>query len=229
MTSAPRRSASAASAIAHTAGGSVSDVAHGIEWLARPARGDEDALPGERAVRRDEERLDPGQDLLRLGHAPDSLLALGELAGDGTDELDAARAEGRDVRLRRCVAPHPRVHGRRDEHGTRMRERRLGQDVVGEALRQTRERVRSQRRDDEEVEATEVRVRVVGRRPARQRRERLGGDEALGARGEHGVHFMAAPDEQPYQRAGLVGRDPAGDSEQDARHALALSSRVRAA
>src|SRR6476619_2202231 len=110
-----------------------------------------------------------------------------------------------------------------------MRERRLGQDVVGEAVRQACERVRRQRGDDEEVEATEVWVRVVGRRLTRERRERLRGDEALGARGEHGVHFMAAPDEQPYQRAGLVGRDPAGDSEQDARYALALSSRVGAA
>ena len=47
-----------------------------------------------------------------------------------------------------------------------MRERRLGQDVVGDALRELRERVRGARRHDEHVGALEVRIEILvaGRR-----------------------------------------------------------------
>ena len=100
-----------------------------------------------------------------------------------------------------------------------MRERGLGEDVVPEAVREPRQRVRRQRRDHEEVEAAEMRVRIVARRATRERDERLSGDEPLGARREHGVHLVSGADEQPDERAGLVGRNPTGHAEQDARHA----------
>ena len=72
------------------------------------------------------------------------------------------------------------VHRRRDEHRPVVRERGLGEDVVREPVREPRERVRRQRRDDEEIGALEVRVRAFGRL-AGERVERLRGDEALGA------------------------------------------------
>ncbi len=64
-----------------------------------------------------------------------------------------------------------------------MREHRLGEDVVGEPVREPRHRVGRQRRDDDQVGALEVRVRIGRRRRAGERVERLGGDESLGPTG----------------------------------------------
>ena len=63
-----------------------------------------------------------------------------------------------------------------------MRERGLGEDVVGEAVCELRQRVRRARRDDEEVGARQVEVDIVSGRPPREGAERLRGDEPLGAR-----------------------------------------------
>ena len=170
-----------------------------------------------------EHGLDAGEDLLGLGHAPDALFPLGELAFGRADELDPARAERCDVLLRRRMEPHARVHRRRDQHGAGMGENRLGEHVVGEAVRHARERVRRQRRDDEQIPAPEMRIRILARRPSRERREGLGRDEAPRGGGQDRFHLVPGPDEQANERAGLVGRNPAGDSEQDARHAPSLS------
>ena len=99
-----------------------------------------------------------------------------------------------------------------------MRERRLGKNVVGEPVRELRERVRGQRRDHEQVGALEVRVGVGGLRLAREREERLLADEAVRTRCRQRQHVVTRPHEQPQHLAGLVGRDAAGDPEQDARH-----------
>ena len=100
-----------------------------------------------------------------------------------------------------------------------MRECRLGQDVVGEPVRELGQRVRRARRDDEQVGAREVEIDVVPRRPPRERAERLGGDEALGARRHEGYDLVALLDEQPAQLTCLVGGDATGHAEKDARHA----------
>ena len=60
-----------------------------------------------------------------------------------------------------------------------MRERCLGEDVVGETVRELREGVRGQRRDDEQVGACEMRIGVGRPLLPREREERLGSDEAL--------------------------------------------------
>ena len=100
----------------------------------------EHAAAGERARR--EQLLDPRGDLDRLGQAADAPLALRHLAFVRPDELDAALAQRRDVRPRRRMRPHARVHGGRDEHRPAMGERRLGEHVVGDPVRELRERVR---------------------------------------------------------------------------------------
>ena len=120
-------------------------------------------------------------DVLRLRHPPHAELALGRLALVGADQHDAARAQRLGVRPRRRVRPHARVHRRRDERRAAVRERRLGEDVVGEPVRELRERVRRARRDEQQVGARQVQIDVVGRRPARERAEGLRGDEPLGA------------------------------------------------
>ena len=99
-----------------------------------------------------------------------------------------------------------------------MRERRLGEDVVGEPVRELRERVRGARRDDEDVGARQVEVDVVAGGAPRERRERLGRDEALGA-GRHERHdVVPVLDEQPAELARLVGGDPTRHSQEDAGH-----------
>ena len=73
-----------------------------------------------------------------------------------------------------AMRPHAWVHRGRDERGTAVGERRLGEDVVGEAVRELRERVRRARRDEEQVGAGQMEVDVLAGRPARERAERLG-------------------------------------------------------
>ena len=210
---------------AHPPGRAVADEADGVDRLARAAGGDEHALAGE-APRR-EQLPDPRGDLVGLGHPADAPLALGRLALVGPDELDAARRQRLDVRARRRVRPHARVHRGRDEHGPAVGERRLGEHVVGEPVGELRERVRRARRDDEQVGARQVLVEIVAGGPAGERGEGLGADEPLGAGRDERDHVVPALDEQARQLAGLVGGDPAGDAEQDPAHARIVPATAR--
>ena len=100
-----------------------------------------------------------------------------------------------------------------------MGERRLGQQVVGDALRELRERVRRARRDDEQVAPGQVEVEILVGRPARERLKGLGPNEPLGAGRHERHHVVARLHEQARQLARLVGGDPAADPEQDPAHA----------
>ena len=99
-----------------------------------------------------------------------------------------------------------------------MRERRLGEDVVRDPLRELRERVRGARRDDEQVGVLEVWIQILARGPPRERVERLRGDELLRAAGDERHDVVPRLDEQPRQLAGLVGGDAAGDAEENTGH-----------
>ena len=149
---------------------------------------------------------------------PAAGLALGELALLRADQLDASLGERPGVRLRRSVRPHAVVHRRRDEHRPAVRERRLGEDVVGDPLRELRERVRRARRDDEEVGAVEVWIQILGRRPPRKRVERLRRHELLRAARDERHDVVARLDEQPRQLASLVGGDASGHAEEHTGH-----------
>ena len=99
-------------------------------------------LPGERAAAGRlvaEELLDARRDLLRLGHPPRADEPLGELAVVRAHDHGAALDEQREVRLRRRVLPHRRVHRRREQQRAAVRERRLGEQVVGEPVREPRD------------------------------------------------------------------------------------------
>jgi hypothetical protein len=121
------------------------------------------------------------------------------------------------------MPPHPRVHRRRDENWANVCEHRLAQDIVRKSVRHPRERVRRQRCDDEEIPATEMGIGVGARPLSGERVERLGRNEALGSGRDHRFHLMPRSNEQADERARLVGRYPAGHSEQDARHAASVS------
>ena len=173
-----------------------------------------------------EELLDTSGDLFGLRHPADPDLALGELALGRADQLGATVLQQRDVRLRRGVPPHADVHRRREEERTVVCQRRLGEEVVGEPVRQPGERVRGRGRDDEQLSALEVGIGIVAWRLPREGEERVRGDEPLGARRDDRVDVVARPHQQPQERARLVGRDPPGDSEQDAGHPVPLDGWV---
>ena len=109
-----------------------------------------------------QQRLDALRYLLRLGHPSQPDLALGELTARRADDLDAAREEQLEVRLGGGVLPHARVHRGSDEDRPGVGERRLGEHVVGETVRETGHRVRGQRGDHEQLGALQVRVRILG-------------------------------------------------------------------
>jgi hypothetical protein len=125
------------------------------------------------------------------------------------------------------VLPHPGVHRGRDEERAAVRERSLGEDVVGEAVRELRHRVRGEGRDHEQVGPLEVRVGIGRGRFARQREEGLGADELLGAPRRKRQNVVSRLDEEADELAGLVGRDAAGDPEQDSRHRLIVPTNSR--
>ena len=143
--------------------------------------------------------------------------------------MDATFAQDCEVRAGGGMLPHAGVHRRRDEDGAAVRERRLGQHVVGQSVGEPCQRVRCERGDQQQVGALQVRVRVGGSFPARQRVEGLGGHEALGACRRHRQHVMPIPNEQAQHLARLVGGDAARDAEDDARHRHIVPFRPRRA
>ena len=87
-----------------------------------------------------------------------------------------------------------------------------------EAVRELRQRVRGAGSDDEQVGARQMQIQVLAGRPARERHERLGTDEALGAGRDERDHLVPGLDEQARELAGLVRRDAPGNPEQDPAH-----------
>jgi hypothetical protein len=94
-------------------------------------------------------------------------------------------------------------------------ERRLGEWVVGDPVRELRQRVGGARRDEKQVGLRQVRVEILGGRPACERQERPLGDELLRSRGDERHHVVPGFDEQARHVARLVRGDPSADTEQD--------------
>ena len=110
-----------------------------------------------------------------------------------------------------------------------MRERGLGQEVVRMAVREPSEGVRGERRHDEDVCRSEVRIRVSRPFLPDERPERLRSDEAFCARCGDRRDVVPCPDEQAHELARLVGGDPAGDPHEDARHRHIVPGALRCA
>jgi hypothetical protein len=122
------------------------------------------------------------------------------------------------------MRPHAVVHRRRDQQRPAVRERGLAEDVVGQAVRELGERVRGQRRDDEQVSLRQVRVRALVDGTVGERRKGLAGDEALGARRHERDHLVPGAHEAPSQFACFVSGDAAGHTEKNSGHLRPLSS-----
>ena len=100
-----------------------------------------------------------------------------------------------------------------------MCERRFGDEVVGEPVRELRQGVRGQRRDDEQIGSRQVRVEIVAWSPAGKSEEGLSPDETLGSRGDERDDLVPGLDEQADELARLVRGNPTGDADKDSSHA----------
>ena len=224
VTSAPRRAATARDRVAHLPGRGVRDEPDRVDRLARRPGGDEHAPAGEVEV--PEQARGRERDLLRRREPPLPDVAVRELARGGADDVEAARAQRRDVLLGRRVPPHPGVHRGGDEDRTGRRERRRRHRVVGHPGPEAGEEIGGRRRHDEQVGGAREREVAVGRLRGgieqvhqhgrageRLERERL--DEARGGRRHRDADRASALHDEPRELARLVGGDPAADPEDD--------------
>ena len=205
---------------AHAARGAVAEEADGVERLARPAGAHEHALAGERACA-GRRRAAPRRGATIASGSLIRPSPVSPSASSPASGPTSSTPRSRSERERSPASPGAPtcavfIAGATSERPA-VRERRLGQDVVGEPVRELGERVRGQRRDHEQVGALEMRVGIGASALAGEREERLGADEALGAGVGSGMTSWPAR-RAGAQLAGLVGRDATGDPEQDARH-----------
>ena len=166
--------------------------------------------------------------------------AAGERAALRLDDVDAARAQAREVLLNGRVLPHVHVHRRRDQHGRAGREHDGREQVVGDTGRELRDEVRGSGRDQQRIGGVgQANVADLGffgeiegaarNRMARERLQGERGDELFGRAREHDPYRRTRLAEETHHLATLVRRDPAADADDDrlVAHAHALSSLAR--
>ena len=138
--------------IAHFPGGTIGEIPHRVQVLARRPRGHDhgfilqivlDAQPRAHGLR---DGIDAGQPS-RAGHAA------GQVAFLGRNDVHAARAQRFDIFLRRRVLPHIDVHRGSHDHGRRGGQIKRGEKIVGNAAGHLRDHVRRGRSHDEQVNA----------------------------------------------------------------------------
>ena len=210
---------------AHAAGRAVPEVPHGVERLARAARRDEHAaarravpLPSASPASSDSHALVRSPPARSSGPIPTRPSASSPCSGPTTtraavDEQAEVRPASRGAPTSPCSSPARRTSGPRWASAVSVSRSSASPCA-------SRARVlRRERRDDEQVGVLEVRVRVGRRRLPRERPERLGRDEPLGAARHDRRHVVPRADELAHELAGLVGRDAACHPEEDPRHA----------
>jgi hypothetical protein len=166
-----------------------------------------------------------GKYRLGLRHAAGSApLPGGELTFVRLDDVMAELAQVLHVLLRLPVGPHAVVHRRDEQHRGFGREETRGEQVVREAMRHAREKVRRRRRDDDRVRSLGERdvierppgLEQVGvHRPARQRLERHRPHELGRGTRQHAVDFRAGGRQQAREPSRLVARDSPRHAEDD--------------
>ncbi len=213
--------------VALLAAAAVPEEADRVEVLARAARAHEHGATrevGRRATALEDLAADL-VDRLGVGQAPGTGVGAGEAPDRRVEHDHAAGAQGGDVGLRGRVLPHLGVH-RRSHHDRAARgEQHVGEQVVGEPRRGTREEVGRGRRDDHEVGLLpEAHVRHVvdvvphlgGDRLARQRGPGGRADEVQGGPGGDDGDVVAGLGEPAQQLGRLVRGDPAAHAEHHA-------------
>ena len=128
--------------VAHFAGRAIGEESHGIERFARGAGGDENRFAGEVAA-----QAENFKNFLRDGfcggEASRADHAAGQIAFVGIDYVDAARAQRGQIGLRGGMLPHVHVHGGRNDNGRLRGEIERAEKILGDAVREFTERVRS--------------------------------------------------------------------------------------
>ncbi len=209
---------------AHRAGRGVGEKAHRIDRLARRSGRDQHAFAVQIARAR-QRRFDRGDDRVFARQPAGADLAFGEKTALGRDDRHAARFERAQVRDGRRVFEHRRVHRRRDDERNARRERGVGEQIVGDPVRQLRDDVGRGRNDREHLRLAhqrDVRDRFGAlphrgpHAPPRQGRKSGRADEVLCLLGEDHVEFGAALHQAARERGCFVGRDAAGHAEQHA-------------
>ncbi len=214
--------------VALAAGRAVGDIAHRIDRLMCRPRCDDRLAAGKRLRAGIEQSLRRGDDIERFGHAAHAgFAAFRHLAGHRPDEMNAVTIECRDVPLGRGVAPHMRVHRRRQEHWPVGGKQHRRGEIVGQPVRHLRHQIGGRRRHHHEVAVArqpdvadillvlsrkQVGEHVVsGERPDGKRCHEL-----LRARCHHRPDRGAALAKASDQLEAFIGRDAAGDNEEDA-------------
>ena len=138
--------------VAHLPARAVGDHAHRIDALARRPRRHHHAAAAQPARGAADDARGVRQDRLRLAHAAGPLRwPLGERAGLGADQPDAAGAQALEVGPRLRVRVHLVVHGRREEHGCGRGEEQRREEIVGQSLGHAGDEVRGGRRHEHEI------------------------------------------------------------------------------
>src|ERR1700678_2577755 len=160
------------------------------------------------------------------------------------DDMNAARAQRRQIFLRRRVLPHIHVH-RGSDHDRRLRSQiKCGKKIPSQPLRKFRQAVSSRRRDQQQIDALRHRNMLNRafdvRRRSILRAKNFGddflpgqcskgkrGDEFLGRAGHHGLHVQLFLLQAPHQFGGFVRRHSSGDPQRDFHAALAATYAFR--
>ena len=87
------------------------------------------------------------------GQAAGARHAAGEIAFVGIDDVDAARAQRREIFLRRGMLPHVDVHRGSDDYGSFRGEIERGEKIFGDAVREFSENVGSGGSDEQKINA----------------------------------------------------------------------------
>jgi hypothetical protein len=103
----------------------------------------------------------------------------------------------------------------------------LGEQVVGQAVGEPGERVRGERRDDQQIGPLQVRVRIGAALPPREREQRVGADEPLRAARDDGENVVTRFDEQANHLTRLVGGDSTRDAQDHPGHGQIVPVRRR--
>lgn len=171
--------------------------------------------------------LDRGDDFQGFRHASGTDLAAGKIARARTNDNCAVFLDLRDVSLGRGLGPHFGVHRGRDQDPLVGREQRGRSEVVRLPGRHFGDDIGDCRRDDDQIglarqpdmahlafvgERKEVGIDLLARQGGKGERR----DEFLRRPSEHAADLDLAFLEAPDEVEAFVGRDAAGDDEEDA-------------
>ena len=160
--------------VTHFARGAIGEKAHRVKVLASGPGGDQYRLARE-IVAQSEHFANFLDDGLRGGQAARAGHAASQVAFIGIDDVHAARAQRREIFLRRGVLPHVDVHGRRHDDGSLGGEIQRGEEIVGDAVREFSENVGGGGRHKQQVDSLrhgdvfDGAFHVRGRRARRRR------------------------------------------------------------